>query len=122
MFETHSYIRHGQSRTGTRNGINLYRGLTVKTANNGKNPRLYIEYSGKDMEDYQYDDADSALEYIINGVRFPYWNRLEWKYNYKSKDFSCFGTLQDAINQFDQDFVNIAEKKFYKLWHKLSWN
>lgn len=126
-YETTSYIRHGQSNPGTRNGLNLYRSFTIKKKNKGKTFSLYIKYSGEDMNryderEYEYDkNPDNVLDYIFNGIRFPYYNLMEWNYSYHSRYFSSSGTFQQAIDKFDKDFYSIANQKFVKEWHKLGW-
>lgn len=125
-YKTTSYIRHGTSRPGTKNGYALKRAANIY-AMGGRMPRLVIEISGDRIgETYEYDDADSVLDFVMNGIRFtgagivtgkyhPHRKGEPWEWTmtweppyYEGKYFQYHSTVQEAFDAFDNDFEDIA--------------
>lgn len=108
-YSTLSYIRHGESKPGTKRGINLYRANQIRKKN-GDNPTINIQIDASDMEDgYQYDSPTFVLENVMHGYRgVPgKWLR-EWTGNYVGKYFSYSGTPANAFRIFESHFDEIA--------------
>ena len=123
-YATHTYIRHGETKPGTRHGINLYRGSQIRRKGKGtKNPSLIIEFSGEDMEDdYQYDSADFVLQNVMAGYRgIPgYWIE-SWGGTYDGKYFQYSGTPERAFDIFNEQYNNIMMPIFFEKWRSLGW-
>ena len=121
-YRTKSYVRHEQLRPGTGMGINLYRGNQI-VKNNGDDPYLDIEFDASDMAGYPRIGANFVLEAVMTGYRgLPYGNWTEWSGEYKGKYFSHSGTPQEAFDEFELQFDNIASGIFTKEIRKLGWN
>lgn len=120
-YQTTSYVRHGSTSPGS-GGINLYRGSEI-SMQAGKNPSLTIEFSGSAMDGgYKFDSSDQVLNYVMFGIRFPYFNQtMSWSGQYNGKYFSFSGTPTQAFNAFGTDFYNIAQPIFFREWKKMGW-
>lgn len=123
-YKTKSYIRHGESIPGTQVGTSLYRGNNIH-ATYGKMPKLYV-YFDKDIlesgeHEYQYDTPDKVFDYVMFGIRFPYYNTMVWSTEYKGKYFSYKGTPSTIFNQFYDDWANNSEKVFNIFWKQLGY-
>lgn len=113
LYRTKSYIRHGQTRPGTGNGINLYRGqhirVETKTFQGFRINKLIIDFNGSDMESkrYKYDSADQVLDYVMSGIRFTHefengkWE-MTWEGNY---DGEYYSSLNKNMKQAFDDFM-----------------
>lgn len=121
-YSTKFYIRHWESRPGTRKGTNLYYGNQNKI-HRGKDPYWEIIYDGSEMaDDYQHDSADEVIENVVIGNRGvpPFWQET-WsnkKNPYKSRYFQYTGTLLDAYYKFQKDYKKIMEPVFMRRWKK----
>lgn len=123
-YHTTSYIRHGQTKPGTENGLSLYRANSITTGGSYKNPTLIIDINSRDMNvDHQYDTDSKVLDYVMYGIRFPYFSPMSWKEggSYKGKYFNYTGTPLHVFQNFDADFENIVEKIFYPQWKNSGW-
>ncbi|MBQ0036431.1 MAG: hypothetical protein KBT35_05895 [Firmicutes bacterium] len=120
-YSTKSYIRHGQSKPGTGIGINLYRGNNIRLKT-GFTPSLNIEFNASDMESgYQYDSAETVLNNVMHGYRFPYFRPMYWEGKYNGKYFHYTGTPERAFYHFENQFNNIAIEIFRKKCKQLGW-
>ena len=119
-YPTKQYVRHGQTRAGTRNGLNLYRGQQI-SKKDGINPLLIIDFSGEDMqgENYTWDAGapGHVLDLVMHGIRFPIGNGMSWHGMYEGKYFSYYGTTAQAFQEFGRDFKRISSKLFYDEWY-----
>lgn len=123
-YETKSYYRHGEPRPGTRMGTNLYRGNQI-VKNNRNNPYLYVDFNGSDMAPYGRKgrvDTDFVLETMMIGLRgLPPGDWTHWEGIYKGDHFSYEGTPQDAFDEFEKNFDEIAGNIFDEELIKLGW-
>ena len=122
-YKTTSYIRHGQTVPGTQTGESLFRAQDFRIGGNYYNPTLIINFAPNDMgTTYQYDSAENVFDYVMHGIRFPYFNNLlNWTGTYRGKYFSYRGIPQHAFQLFGDTFNEIAERGFRKKWSKTKW-
>jgi len=120
-YETTAYIRHGQSRSGTGNGENLYRGQQIRKYGSPTNPKLSINFSGVDMQDgYEYHSPGQVLESVMSGIRFPF-REMTWSGSYDGKYFSYSGEPKRAFDLFEHNFYIIAKDIFMGKWREFGW-
>lgn len=121
-YKTTSYIRHGERMAGTCVGSSLYRANDIKTGGNYFKPKLIINFTPEEInEKYQYDSQESIFNYVMHGIRFPYYNSMKWRGNFKGKYFEFSGTPSHAFQLFDAQFDDIAEREFRKRWKNTNW-
>lgn len=147
QYKTTSYIRHWEGYPGTGHGQNLYFGNDISRTYSA-DPEIDINFSGAKMDGgYPYsidrNHPEVVLEKVMSGIRFPYKRKkltdiekinkknkarkynsrysLNWKGQYKGKYFKYKGVMQDAFDQFEKEFDDIAETIFYEEWAKLGW-
>lgn len=116
-YPTDYYIRHWETRPGTRKGSNLYYGNRNKL-HKGKDPYWEINYDGSEMaDDYEYDSADKVLTNVIFGIRGvpPYWQKT-WYGKYKSRYFNYKGSLLGAYTRFINDYPKMMTPVFMRRW------
>lgn len=118
-YPTSSYIRHGTSAVGTKNGQTLYRAQNIHSTNLAWKQQLHVHLDGSDMlhdgeRPYRYDDPEDVFGFVALGYRFVNFNyELQWDASYHGKYFSYSGDLYAAfIEGFDKDFESIAENIF----------
>ena len=122
LYKTTSYIRHGQTVPGTLSGESLFRAQDFRIGGNYYKPSLIVDFIPNDMNTkYQYDTSASVFNYVMHGVRFPYYDAMSWIGEYRGKHFSFKGTPQHAFQLFGDTFNEIAEKGFRKRWIKTQW-
>lgn len=124
-YKTRSYIRHGQSRPGTGNGINLYRGQQIKIRK--KNYKgfnidiLDISFDGSEMESkrYQHHSADEVLGFVMDGWRFintelddPKSTAMEWRGSFKGEYYS---SGRKKMKRAFDDFINKKSEMIYDI-------
>lgn len=125
-YKTKSYIRHGEGETkpGTQVGTTLYRGNDIH-GSYGKAPKLHVFFDGNILRDdersYQYDDPSKVFDYVMFGIRFPYYNTMGWDTEYVGKYFSYSGTPYQIFNKFHDDWEKNSEKVFRIFWGKLGY-
>lgn len=120
-YKTKSYIRHGETRPGTKRGINLYRGNKIEKEN-GDDPIIDILYDASDMEGYRRTSPDFVLESVMRGYRGVPWGQWNnWEGTYNGKYFSYTGTPKDAFDMLNEKFDDIASNIFNEEIIKLGW-
>ena len=112
-YKTTSYYRHHVG-IGTGTGENLYFGKQF-TLTSGLIPELSMDFSGKDMDKYQYNSTDEVLDMVMHGIRgVPskgWWTT--WKGSYNGKYFSVGGVdIATAFNAFYQNFDYLSRYIF----------
>jgi len=122
-YKTTSYIRHGQTKPGTQTGVSLYRAQNISIGGNYYNPKLIVDFRPSDMNvSYEWDEAPDVFNYVMYGIRFPYFNNSSnWIGKYEGKYFSFKGTPMHAFQLFNDTFDEIAEKGFREKWAKTKW-
>lgn len=127
-YTTTSYIRHGETRPGTQQGITLYRGQDFGIVR-GKNPRLRIFFDpnilkaserGYGTKNYP-ETPEHVFDLVMYGIRFPVGHDghgMSWTGEYNGKYFSYKGTPYEIMKSFDKDFKNISKELFYQKWSK----
>ena len=126
LYETKSYIRHWESRPGTKKGSNLYYGFHAIKRHKGKYPYLLIQLDADDMAGgYKLDTPEGVLECVLSGIRWPYdfenVSAMEWYGSYQGKYFSYTGVPYDIYESFFKNFENIATPIFFKKFGELGW-
>ena len=121
-YPTVSYIRHGESRPGTKTGINLYRAQNIKLdISDAMNPQVIIDINSSDMEGgYQRHSPSEVLEYVLNGYRFVgYGNTMTWKGSYHGKYFSFNNlTMSRAFDEFRGYYFDMQTNIFVRNFKK----
>lgn len=133
-YETLVYVRHGQTRTGTGTGVNLYRSFNAHISRSGKLPsKMIVELNTSRMETdyYSFSGKPYSADSILNNMLNDYRSRsdaahlyldIPWDvgaYNYKINRKSIVGReFTDIINPKDMDdaLVKLGAlcEKYYK--------
>lgn len=124
-YKTRSYIRHGQSRPGTGNGINLYRGQQIKIKRKAHKDFnidiLDISFDGSEMESkrYQHHSADEVLGFVMDGWRFintelddPKSTAMAWRGSFKGEYYS---SGRKKMKRAFDDFINKEQDMIFDL-------
>lgn len=136
-YKTTSYVRYLEHRKGTGEGTNLLYGKNFSMNNRASHsPKLIVEFSGEEIEDYnrhRWDTPDQILDCVLHGIRFPYETRFNEEgeriassgpmwidpkslfYHGKYWSFNG-GTIQDAFDKFGQEWDRISSEAFYSRW------
>lgn len=123
---TKSYRRQGwlgRIEPNTPWGENLYEGNHIRTYGVYRSPKLVVEIDSTGMmNDYEYDDAETVLSYVMQGVRFPFFHTPSWKGSYSGKYFTYNNTTPYlAFTDFNRRFDDIVENEFYTQWKEIGW-
>lgn len=84
-YETLVYVRHGQTRTGTGTGVNLYRSFNAHISRSGKLPsKMIVELNTSRMETdyYSFSGKPYSADSILNNVLNDYRSRSDAAHNY----------------------------------------
>ena len=123
-YETTSYIRHGETRSGTKVGINLYRANDISF--NPRNFEVDINISSRDMEgSYKYDTPYRVLQNVLSGIRFKrdFGNGngpfiMEWRgtYNGKYIHLNEEMTINEAFDYYVDHFGEMLSQAWHDRW------
>lgn len=128
-YETKYYVRHWQSRPGTKTGVSLYYANFIRK--DTKHPKLHVDFNAsviealfknEDSVEFTYDIHSPAeiLDYIFDGWRYA---GMSWTAEYHDDLFNGgTGTINQIIagktNRFAQQWDKMSSQTFYSLWDK----
>jgi len=123
-YRTMRYIRHGESKSGTMKGSNLYNSFHCDTRYNRDGSQdSVLQINGSEMDDYtnikgdETIDADFVLDRILEGTRpMPPWIRpdMEFRVSISNQKLGNFeGTIDEIFsNQINRAF-NAYKQQLY---------
>ena len=131
LYKTTSYIRNWEFVPGTMEGQALKFGKKFwKDNDNRISPRLYIEFSGAEMDrqgaKHQHNTNDQVLNMVLDGARFKLqlgdslhnvmtYDTSQMHYEGKYFRFSN-GTIREAFDKFDREWEDTSRDVFYSMW------
>ena len=118
LYETRSYIRHGEGFPGTKDGTNLYKANLISY--DPKNMTLDLNISADKMEGgYQHDSAEDVLLKVTKGYRFKYgyFDAMEWRGSYNGKYINVDNTtIEEAFDWYTKNIPDIFEDIVKSKW------
>jgi len=117
-YKTKSYIRHDETRPGTRVGINLYRANDIRFSLN--NFELDLNINSNDMDGlYEHHKPSQVLKYVLSGHRFKLGDiDDQWRGSFKGKYIKTDEdvTINEAFDYLENNFDIILATAIRDRW------